>query len=333
MVLGGIYATLCRAHAEKTSGADVVVSGPAEKSLPILADLIPEIKCSSFSSMKELFSPLYDLYPRLPAAAIMTSRGCPYSCPFCASSLLFSGFIQRPVDDAVNEIVYLNKKRGTTHFAFADDALLINKSRHFIPMMEKIMDHNIAVSFHTPNGLQPRELDFETAVLMKRAGFETIRLSFESSRPARQKEMGGKVSCSDMEKAVEACFKAGFTARQIGCYLLMGLPGQTAEEVVESIIFASRLGIRIHPASFSPIPGTESMKKAEAAGLFSEKFDPLVSNNSIYPLCGNPFNFGTFDRLRQLARISNQCILEGKNPFDHPGFSGIRGLVLNNNFS
>ena len=61
---------------------------------------------------------------------IFTSIGCPYRCSFCASHLLSGDFRQREPGQVIDEIEYYCHKRHVRHFAFFDDALLVNSERH-----------------------------------------------------------------------------------------------------------------------------------------------------------------------------------------------------------
>ena len=85
-------------------------------------------------------------------------------------------------------------------------------------------------------------IDAELAHKMYAAGFKTVRISLETSDVVRQKLTGPKVTNNGFTRAVERLKAAGFTAKDIGVYLLMGLPGQPLEEVIESIKFVHAQG-------------------------------------------------------------------------------------------
>ncbi|OVE80196.1 hypothetical protein BVY01_00640 [bacterium I07] len=255
VILGGIYASLCTDHARRKSGADLVIPGEGEaRILEILESVNPSFcPINQHAVLSSDIPPLYELYPRMISAAILTSRGCPNQCPFCASQLLSSTFRRRSPDHVVNEIETLYH-RGIRHFAFYDDALLFDSSDHIIPILEAIQNRQIDTGFHTPNGLQPGLIDERIARLMRKTGFRSVRLSFESSDENRQLSMGMKVSNDEMIQASKLLQKQGFSARELACYVLTGLPGQKREEVLESILFSYDLGMRVSLAAYSPIP-------------------------------------------------------------------------------
>ena len=146
-------------------------------------------------------------------------------------------------------------------------------------------------------------IDAELAHKMYAAGFKTVRISLETSDVVRQKLTGPKVTNNGFTRAVERLKTAGFTAKDIGVYLLMGLPGQPLEEVVESIKFVHTQGVQVKPAEFTPIPGTVEWERAGEIYGFDPDSDPLLHNNCVFPLtigkhrlggvgCGQAVGFG-----------------------------------------
>ena len=81
----------------------------------------------------------------------------------------------------VEEIEYWTTQYRVNNIAFYDDALLIEPSKHFIPIMKEVIKRGIQCNFHTPNALHIKEIDEEVAELLFRGGFKTIRLGFETS--------------------------------------------------------------------------------------------------------------------------------------------------------
>ena len=320
IILGGIYASLFPEHARKKSGADEVVCGAGEQACLHIADEITGNLSDEhrYREMDNIPAPAYDLYPRLDSVALLTSHGCPYRCPFCASRILSGEYRRRPHSRVIEEIERLHNIGNVRHFAFYDDALLYRKDEHLVPILEEIIARDMGVCFHTPNGVQPREMDECLTRLMRKAGFRTIRLSYESRSKERQERMGLKVRDADLIRAVRLLKEAGFDSRQLGSYVLMGLPGQDVGEVLESIMFVLSLGIQVNLASFSPIPGTPCWQEAVASGSLDANADPLLTNNSIYPLKSVSTDYDMFIALGTLAATANRILKGGNDPLCHP---------------
>ena len=317
--LGGIYATLVPEHARLQSGADEVVAGEAE---PRIVELLNQklglgLWPARFASLDHYPFPGWHHYSYLPYAVIMTSRGCPLRCSFCASFAVSGRFRMRQPYNVIEEFIWLHRQFGVQDIAFYDDALLTNYQRHLLPIMQGIRRAGLQLCLHTPNGLQCKFIDDEMAREMHATGFRTIRLSLESLNDERQKyDMSKKVSAESFVRAARAFHAAGFAVQDIDAYVLMALPGQPLIEVLRSMAFvhAQRVGIRL--AAFSPIPGTVDFQRAMAAGLLPADFDPLLTNNSALPIRPRHLSYDCFNRISLLAKQLNQHLREHGQPVD-----------------
>jgi hypothetical protein len=311
IVLGGIYATLCRDHAVETSGADFVISGEAEFAALKLVDTLTGIK-RDYSDFPDhidgLPHPAFELYNNLSFACIMTSRGCPLKCTFCASSIVSGTYRWRSPETVIQELQYYYDQLRVREFAFYDDALLTNHKNHLSRILTEIIRRGWRGTFHTPNGLQSKLLDKEIAELMFQAGCKSLRLSYESGNSQRQKDMSKKVNNEVFVRAVRNLYQAGYQIGDLDAYVMMGLPGQPIEEVLWSMAFVHAQGVKIRLAAFSPIPGTLEWDRAVKECGFPENADPLLSNNSILPVKPKGTTFKTFEKVSLLAKHLNMEI-------------------------
>jgi len=307
IVLGGIYATLCEEHARRTSGADVVVSGTAEKTLlPVLRKIlgnaaVGEADIRSFPEMPRPDVGLLDDKTWLP---VLSSRGCPFRCAFCAGPRLYDGFEQREPADVADEIAGHHRRFGTRHFAFYDDELLVNKARHVVPLLEEVARRKLPLAFHTPNGLHVREIDQPLAHLLRRAGVSSLYLSQESFDPRVIGEFCPKVEERDLERAMAYLEIAGYARPEVSVYLIAGLPGQSAESVMDGVRFVRKLGAKPRVAFFSPIPGTPVWEELVRRGTFLPDADPLLHNKLTFPYLWGDFTPDDFAALRGVLEDS-----------------------------
>ncbi len=284
IVLGGIYATLCTEHARRVIQPDYLIKGEGESQILELLQQISVFQGDARESSSEPRWPLYDLYPELGSIALLTSRGCPYNCSFCASKKLCVNYRRRAPQDVFDELQHWRAQRNIHNVAFFDDALLHDGEKYAKVLFGMLAGAEERWRFHTPNGIQPRGIDEEMAFLMQRAGIVSIRLSYESSNAQRQRAMSAKVTDAELEKAIDHLITAGYQKHQIGVYVLMGLPDQDIQEVRDSVNFVNRMGVRVNLASFSPIPNTVEYRKAVELGAWDEEEDLVLTNNSIFPL-------------------------------------------------
>ena len=302
VILGGIYATLCPEHARAESGADFVVTGPGEKTLPaVLRDILGDgaVDASPAPDDDPLPAPAFDLLRDKSWLPLLTSRGCPYRCTFCASRLLYPEFRKRSLVSVLAEVESASRSYGTRQFAFYDDALFVDRDRHIGPILEEVVRRGLDLAFHAPNGVHIREIDDGFARLLRRAGVRTLFLSQESLDAELVAAKTPKLATGDLERALVALEGAGYRREEVGVYLLAGLPGQSAESVRESIRRVRRLGAVPRLSYFSPIPGTEEWEALVRAGRMPAGADPLLHNKLVFPYFWGDISPDEFASLRE----------------------------------
>jgi radical SAM superfamily enzyme YgiQ (UPF0313 family) len=306
IILGGIYAMLCSTHALENSGADVVYTkADVNGLLDVLGDygVSPPLKRQDSDSAS---FPAFDLLGKIDYVCIQTSTGCPYRCRYCASHFLNPSFSRRNPNDVFEEILYWNKKFLVDDFAFYDDALLVSSENHFAVLLEKISKLKSNLRFHTPNAIHAGEVTDEIAILMKRAGFKTIRLGLETSDFSFHRKIDNKISEGDFENAVKNLLRAGFENTDIGAYILIGLPGQSVESVKRTVGFVDTIGALPYLSEYSPIPHTGLWKEAVNSSEYDLDGEPLFHNNSLLP-CWSPSQKGEVPLIKKsVSEIRNK---------------------------
>ena len=290
IILGGIYANLCFEHALSLK-ADYVVTS------------IEEIfKILNINNYKKDFFPLpLNLYKKNFFAPIYTSFGCPYSCVYCANKYLNKNYTNRNITEIINEIIFYKEIYQIKNFAFYDDALLINKEKHFIPLFKKIINMDINVNFFCPNGLHISEINKEVAKIMKNANFQDLRLSLETSNEFLQKKLGYKTDNKAFINALNNLKEVGFKKENISVYLLVGLPHQKIEDIYSSIEFAKKFDVKIKLAEYSPIPHTALWEESKKVAKFDIAKEPVFQNNKILPVAHESLTFETLNNIKHFA--------------------------------
>jgi hypothetical protein len=304
ILLGGIYATLCSEHARSHAQADFVIPSPGQGwpsgMNPIIKQTIPNIQLKKKDD-PFLPYPAFDLLTKTEYVCISSSLGCPFHCAYCASNYLSPPYLKRDPHDLLEEVLYWHNKYQVMDFAFYDDALLVDAETHICIFLEEVLRRNIDLRFHCPNGIHIAYVDHVVAELMFKAGFKDVRLGLESDDLHLQSLLGRKFSPGDFEKAVFFLKQAGFRPDQIGVYMLMGLPGQTYEQVARTIAYVGHLGATPYLSEYSPIPHTALWDKAVAASRFDIASEPLFHNNSILP-CWSGRDLAKVDELKAIVQ-------------------------------
>jgi len=306
VILGGIYATLCTDHALRYSGADHVIAGEGEPQILYLLEKLwgePAAYVPDMTKLDTLDYPCFDLAGDLRYVCIQTSRGCPFDCTYCASSFLSPGVRRRDPAEVVKEIAWWRRTKEVQDFAFYDDALLYKPESFALPMMREIIKRRLDIRFHCPNGLHIRSITKEVAVSMKESGFSTIRLGLETTDPQRQKMSGGKVTNEDFNRCVENLFYAGFASKDIGVYILCGLPGQSAQEVLDAVENVKGLRVRPMITEYSPIPHTEDFMDAVKISPYNISEEPLYHNNSFLSCRWEGLTYEDYRQIKNAAHV------------------------------
>jgi hypothetical protein len=303
LVLGGVYARLCLDHARAASGADEVVADRGESLLALVERHTgyrarPQFDLSEWCSWPY---PALDLQHRVGYIPLLTTRGCPFACAYCASRFLESRWTRRSPAKVVEEIAFWHGRYGAVDFAFYDDALLMDAQNHALPMLEGIVQKQMPIHLHTPNAIHIRAITSEAALLLKAAGFLTLRLGLETTAFDARAGLDGKVTRREFIQAVGFLKSAGFESERIGAYLLVGLPRQDTAQVEDSIRFVKETGIKPVLAYYSPIPHTRLWEEAKAVSRYDLEADPVFTNNAIFPCQKESFSWQTVSRLKRLA--------------------------------
>jgi radical SAM superfamily enzyme YgiQ (UPF0313 family) len=235
---------------------------------------------------------------KLESIPILSSRGCPGHCSYCASGILFPGYFRREVSEVISEIRDTSRRFGIRDIVFFDDSLISAGGDYLIELLKGVSGLTPGLRFHSPNGINIRGINATLAQWMKKAGFKTLRLSLESGDPVFQEKTGSKVNNQEFEQAVKDLRRAGFSQEKIGVYILAGLPGQEAGEVFESINYVKEAGARPIIAEYSPIPGTKLWPEALKVSIFDISGEPLFHNNTLLPCRWDGFSYDDLARLK-----------------------------------
>jgi radical SAM superfamily enzyme YgiQ (UPF0313 family) len=303
ILLGGLYARLCEDHAHQTSGADRILSDSGLQAMNRIVHVLHKHGMTAEAEAPTLDSlpyPAFDLLHGTPYVSLLTSVGCPYHCRYCATPVIHPRHFSRDPYHVLEEILYWHRDYGIRDYAFYDDALLFRAGTHAAILLEEIIRRHLPVRLHTPNALHVREISAEIARLLHRSGFRTIRLGLETADMEMHQDLDGKISEGEFDRAVMNLRKAGFSKRDIGAYVLVGLPGQSVESVLQTITFVGDTGATPYLAEYSPIPHTALWQKAVEHSSYDLSSEPLFHNNTLLP-CWNESRRAHFPKLKQRA--------------------------------
>lgn len=287
VMVGGNQATCCQHEIKsRVPEIDYVLSGPAESCIPQfleesgLADsqqLRPDdwpLDWKKLRPAHELLEPGHYRIGKKFYVSLQASRGCPQNCSFCNVHLVFGRNMDyRPVSSVLEEMRWNYLYRGVRLFNFEDDNLALDRDWLVEFLQAVASDPELTGSELTfMNGLSYENLDQNLLELMKRAGVRKLDLSWVSGNPAvRQKHH------RPQKKDEAEFFELLRQARQLGffitVYLILGLPGQTREEIIETSEKLLELGVLVGPSVFYLTPGSELQRKLKLPAEIVDDWD------------------------------------------------------------
>lgn len=223
-------------------------------------------------SMQEAFSPFTKFSASSKQFFIVTSRGCPFKCVFCAEPS-FHGANMRyvSVDRAIEHIANLKAHYGLSVLTIYDDQILMNKPRAK-EFFGKLAPLDIRVEM--PNGVTLSYIDDEMAALMKAAGVDTLFLAIEHGSKRVLKDIIRKpIAYSRIKPTIELLQAAGIYCQG---FFVIGLPGETRAEREETRDVILDWGLDWASFSFAtPLRGSELFRQCKANGWIDERYLPL----------------------------------------------------------
>lgn len=293
--------------------ADFAFAGEAEPGLPQLLELIESEKKPEIDSIAGLIYrdkgtivknrrgcienpddipfPGWDLIPpgtypvaphgsfskSLPIAPIITSRGCPFHCTYCAVAVNTGRkYRTRSVNNIIQEIKHLRDVFGIREFHIEDDNFTLVKSR-VIEFCEKLKKGNLVMDWSCANGIRLDTLDKELLTNMEEAGCYSFAVGIESGSPRILVDMKRSETLEVMTEKINQVH-ASTNIRMTG-YFMMGYPTETREDIQKTGELAMTLPLhRAQFSNFLPLPGTEIYDRLIANG----EIDPHSMNWDFY---------------------------------------------------
>ena len=229
-------------------------------------DLLP-IPDRSLINMS-LYRPSVSYYRRLPAYTIITTRGCPYRCTFCATAK--TGYRMHSVERVVAEMKMLVEDYGAKEILIRDDTFTLNRQRT-VDLCNAIIERGLNKKISWDGITRANLVDKELLIKMKQAGCWGMHFGVEGGTQKLIDGIKKDTTLDAIENAFRLCREVGINTR---AYMMLGMPGSTKEDDMATIEFAKK----IDPdwAQFTictPYPGTQMYDEQVKVGNVSSDWD------------------------------------------------------------
>lgn len=199
---------------------------------------------------------------------MLATRGCPYRCTFCSSPTMWgTRWLARDPEDVVREIRHYRERYRIDHVEFYDLTAIIDR-RWTLRFSELLQRANLPVTWRLPSGTRSEALDDEVLRAMAASGCVAVLYAPESGSPRTLARIKKRMKPERMLVSMRAAVNAGLLVRG---HFIMGMPGQTLPEIVETYTFIARMAwIGVHDVNsyfFYPYPGSEMHRDLVARGV------------------------------------------------------------------
>ena len=238
-------------------------------------------------SMRESFSPfaVYRYEENVKQFFLVTSRGCPFKCTFCAEPALHGANMRyASVDSIIAHIEKLHHRYGLNVLTIYDDQLLIDVPRAK-DLFKRLAKFKLRIEM--PNGVTAVFIDDELAMLMKEAGVDTIALAIESGSEYVLKNIINKpLRIPKLRRVMKSLRVANIFVQG---FFVIGMPGELDSHRQETLDLIR--DIDLDWASFSvagPVRGSQLYEDAKKNGWLPREYSvgKFVSNSAVMKIPG-----------------------------------------------
>ncbi len=205
-------------------------------------------------------NPIQSLFPLAgeprKSMPVLTSRGCPHHCCFCASHTVHGRIMRYHSLQRIREdFTRLKETYGVQTLVFQDDHLMSDKNRVYaiIDIMKELQ-----LTAFFPSSLALYALDRKMLEALKSIGVNHLILSVESGSDRVLREIMHKpLNLSIVKRVIDDCRELGIAS---DVSILIGLPGETKQDIEDARAFLKTLDatwFRISMAT--PLVGSEML--------------------------------------------------------------------------
>lgn len=222
---------------------------------------------------------------------IISSRGCPYSCIYCpVSTTIGKKWRPRKSADIIDELEFWANHPDVSEIQIVDDNFTLIRQR-VVEICEYIKKRQLSqkLNISLGNGIRADKVDLELLRLMKDSGFKVLAFGVESGSESILKTLKKGESLKEIDQAINWACLLDF---EVHLFFVLGAPGETESDVLESIKFSKKYPVTdIAFYHLIPFPGTELNRWVSEHHCFAFKSPEFLNDASHWintPLFSTP---------------------------------------------
>ena len=275
VVLGGFHPTTEPERTLRDTKADIAIKGEGEQAMLDIVRGKREriVVCPLVDDVNKIPIPAWDMIdmwdytkmgtnsvigqtPNNREGNILTARGCPFDCGFCAQAAVTKRRMRyKSVARVVQEVKFLNSRYGCDRIYFGDDTFIVdeNRVRELCAALKELHQQGILYDWHCLT--RADRTDPELFKIMYEAGCRQVTYGIETGSQKILDIIEKQTTVAENTNAIKIAREAGLRVR---AQMIVGLPGETQETVEETAEFirnapANSFGMHI----FVPLPGCQ----------------------------------------------------------------------------
>jgi radical SAM superfamily enzyme YgiQ (UPF0313 family) len=218
------------------------------------------------------------VYKRRPVQVMITSRGCPFRCIFCAHEIFGHRYRFNSATRMIEEVKRLMRDYGAREILFREDNFTASRER-VVEFCDLLHKENLDLTWMALSHVN--SMDADLARTMVEAGCWHLGMGVESGSPEIQRILKKNLNLDRAREAFDIVQRAGLRTL---AFFMIGNYCDSAETIRQTIDYACRLNTDFAIFTITtPFPKTDLFEWAVAEGLITN-FDPSQ-------LCNNPAIF------------------------------------------
>lgn len=233
-------------------------------------DTLPFPAWDLLDGYPDRYTPGYFKVAQVPSTSFVSSRGCPFTCSFCDTSVFGQKIRAHSAEYMVELFAYLNQRFGIRDVTFEDDTFMVYR-KNVERFCELLLARNLKMTWACNSRVNLAKADLLQT--MKEAGCWHISYGIESGSQEILDHEDKKLKLSQIHEGIENTRRAGIAAKG---FFIVGHPRETREtleatyQLTQSVPFSD-----ISVTCMTPFPGSPLSRNAHEFGSFENDWTKM----------------------------------------------------------
>ena len=252
----------------RDSAGDIIKTAARPAFLEL--DTLPFPAWDLLAGYPDKYTPGYFKVAQVPSASFVSSRGCPFSCSFCDTSVFGQKIRSHSADYMVELFTYLYSQFGIRDITFEDDTFMVYR-KNVERFCELLLQKNLGITWACNSRVNLAKPDLLQT--MQKAGCWHISYGVESGSQDILDSEDKQLKLSQIQQGIENTRRAGIAAKG---FFIVGHPHETPETLEATFRLTQTVPFSdISVTCMTPFPGSPLSKVACEFGTFDNDWTKM----------------------------------------------------------